>query len=324
MAIVVLVILVVLGVNSCESSQRKNALKDYNNNVASLIQSSDQTGSQFFSLLSGAQGTSDAASLQNQIDQTRISADNQLARARNMSVPGAAEAAHRDLVLALQMRRDGIANIAQQIQPALSGATSRDAVNRITAEMAKFYASDVVYKSYALPQLAAALNSNGIPVGGSNGEQMNAGQFLPDVRWLTADYVGSQLHVASATPNPNAKPAPGVHGHRMDSCSVAGTALSTASTNTIPASPPPTFTCLFTNDGQDPETNVTVKVSVGGTSVSGQTVIPQDSPGQQSTATVTLSSSPPRGSYTVSATVEKVPGETSTVHNTLTFPVSFQ
>jgi hypothetical protein len=67
-----------------------------------------------------------------------------------------------------------------------------------------------------------------------------------------------------------------------------------------------------------------VKVTVAGTSVSGQTVVPHTSPGVQSTATITLNSSPPPGTYQVSATIQKVPGETITTHNTLTFPVTFQ
>jgi hypothetical protein len=322
-AIAVLLILIVLGVQSCASSQRVSALKDYNNNVASVAQSSDQTGAKFFSILSGAQGSGNAAGLQNQIDQTRVQADGQLQRARGFSVPGEVSGAQQDLVLALQMRRDGIASVAQDIQPALASSAGQDAINRIAADMARFYASDVVYKSYALTQLASALNGAGISVGGSNGVQMTAAQFLPDIRWLTSSYVAGQLHVATPTSS-NAKAAPGIHGHKMDSCSVGGTALATGSTNTIPRSPTPTFTCNFTNDGQDPETNITVKVSVGGTSISGQTVVPQDTPGQQSTAQITLSSSPPAGTYQVAATVERVPGETTTTHNTLTFPVSFQ
>lgn len=317
-----LLILIVLGVQSCASSQRVSALKDYNNNVASVAQSSDQTGAKLFSTLAGAQGSANAAALQNQIDQTRIQADSQLSRAQAFSVPGEVSGAQQDLLLALKMRRDGIASVAQDIQPALANSGNQDAVNRIAADMAHFYASDVVYKSYTLTQLASALNSAGISVGGSNGVQMTAGQFLPDIRWLTGSYVAGQLHVS--TPTSNVKAAPGIHGHRMDSCSVGGTALSTGSTNTIPRSPTPVFTCNFTNDGQDPETNITVKVSVGGTSISGQTVVPQDTPGQQSTAQITLPSAPPAGAYQVSATVEKVPGETSTTHNTLTFPISFQ
>lgn len=317
-ALAVLAILIVLGVQSCESSQRTSALKDYNNNVAALIQSSNQTGSQVFGLLSGAQGSNNTASLQHQLGQARMDADTQLSKAQKLSVPSQVQGAQEDLLLTLQMRRDGIANIEQQIAPAFATGTSQDAVNHIAREMARFYASDVVYKSYVLTQLAGALNSAGI-----SGEQMNGGQFVPDIRWLTPSFVTSQLNAASGTSS-NVKPAPGVHGHRMDSCSVGGSALNTGSTNTIPASPPPVLTCLFTNDGQNQETNVTVKVSVSGTSISAQTVVPQTTPGQQSTAQVTLPSSPPAGTYNVSATVERVPGETATTHNTLVFPVSFQ
>jgi hypothetical protein len=321
--IVVFVILIVLGVSSCENSARINSLKNYTNNVSSLIQSSDQIATQFFGVLSGAQPSSNVASVQNQIDQARFSAQNLLGRARGMSVPGEMNGAQQDVLLALQMRRDGIANVAQQIQPALSTATSKDAINTIATEMARLYASDAVYKDYAAPQIAAELHSAGIAVGPPNGETIAGGQFVPDLRWLTPSFVASQLHVGFAA-QPATKAAPGIHGHRLDGCTVGGTALSTSSTNTIPLSPPPTFTCTVTNDGQNKETNVTVKVSVQGTSISGQSVIPQTTPGNQYNVQVSLPSSPAAGSYTVSATVERVPGETTVTHNTQTFPVSFQ
>jgi hypothetical protein len=321
--IVLFVIVIVLGVSSCENSARINSLKDYTNNVSSLIQSSDQTSTQFFGVLTGAQPSSNLASVQNQLNQARISAQNQLSRVRGLSVPGAMNGAQQNLVLAFQMRRDGIANIAQQIQPALSTSASKDAINSIATEMARLYASDALYKDYVAPQVAAALHSNGIAVGPPDGETIAGGQFVPDIRWLTPDFVSSQLHVAVPA-QANAKAAPGVHGHAMDGCTVGGASLSTSSTNTIPATPPPVFSCTVTNDGQNKETNVTVKVSVQGTSISGQAMIPQTTPGNSATAQVTLSSSPPAGSYTVSATVERVPGETTVTHNTKTFPVSFQ
>jgi CARDB len=323
--IVVFVILIVLGVSSCENNARINSLKDYTNNVASLVQSSDQLSTQFFGLLTGAQPSSNLASVQSQLNQTRLSAQNQLSRVRGLSVPGAMSGAQQDMVLTFQMRRDGIANIAQQIQPALSTSVNQGAINGIAVEMARLYASDAVYKDYAAPQIAAALHGNGIAVGPPDGETIAAGQFLPDLRWMTPSFVASRLHVvASGGATSTTKPAPGIHGHEMDGCTVGGTALSTSSTNTIPATPTPTFACTITNDGQNKETNVTVKVTVQGTSISGQAVIPTTSPGNQYTAQVTLSSSPPAGSYTVSATVERVPGETTVTHNTKTFPVSFQ
>jgi hypothetical protein len=322
-AIVILLIVIVLGISSCENSARINSLKSYNDNVSSLIQSSDQTSSQFFGVLGGAQPSSNLASIQSQLDQARLSAQNQLSRARGMSVPGEMNGAQQALVLALQMRRDGISNIAQHIQPALSTSASKDAINSIATEMARLYASDAVYKDYAAPQIASTLHHAGIAVGPPNGETIAGGQFVPDLRWLTPAFVATQLHVGYASPS-SSKPAPGVHGHALDGCSVGGTALSTGSTNTIPASPPPSFTCTVTNDGQNNETNVSVQVSVQGSSISAQGEIPQTTPNNQSTVQITLPSAPPRGSYTLSATVQRVPGETTTTHNTKTFPVSFQ
>ena len=315
--LLLLVIILAVGVSSCESTARKNALTDYNDNVASVIRSSNQTGSRFFGELGGASGATNAAGVTSQIDQTRLQADAQLGRARKFSVPDAAKDAHQNVLLTLQMRRDGIADVARQLQPALANTTSQDAINQIAADMAHLYASDVVYKSYALPKIASALNDAGV-----HGAQMTGGQFVPDIRWVTPSFVADKLHVALATPA-TTKPAPGVHGHMMNSCSVGGTALSTVSTNSVATSPPPTFTCQFTNDGQNQETNVSVKVTVSGTSISGQAVVPHTTPGVQSTAQVTLASSPPAGTYTVTATVEKVPGETVTTHNTKTFPVTF-
>ncbi len=88
------------------------------------------------------------------------------------------------------MRRDGIADIANQIQPALGTSTSRDALNMIATDMAKFYASDVIYKSYTATAIAAALHSAGISVGGASGQSLESGQFLPDLSVAHPDHAG--------------------------------------------------------------------------------------------------------------------------------------
>jgi hypothetical protein len=316
-------ILIVLGVHSCQISQRNSSLKDYNNNVGSLIQQSDQTGSQLFSQLSSGGGSSNASNLQNQINETRVGADNELSRAEKLGVPDEMKPAQQNLVLALQMRRDGIANIASQIQPALGSTANRDAVNVISAQMARFYASDAVYKDYTTTHIASALHSAGIAVGGANGETIENGQFLPSLDWLSPTFVASKIG-ARVPAAKGGKVAPGLHGHSLDSVSVGGTTLQTGSTNTVAASPAPTFTFSFTNSGTNNETNVVLKVAVSGTHITGQKIIPQTTAGQSTTGQVTLSSSPPAGSYTVTATVEPVPGEKNSSNNTLTFPVTFQ
>ena len=150
---------------------------------------------------------------------------------------------------------------------------------------------------------------------------INGDQFVPNVEWTQPDFVTSQLKPGAET---TGKVAPGLHGHSLDSVSVAGTTLQTGSTNTIPAKPPPTFKLNFTNGGTNNENNVVCKVSVTGTSVSGQTVVPQTIAGQKATCKVTLTSSPPAGTDTVVATIEPVPGEKNKSNNSLSFPVTFQ
>lgn len=321
-AIVIVVVLVALGVQSCQVSQRNSALTDYESNVAAVIGQSDQTGSQFFGELARGGGAFNATDLQKQINQARVNASSALARARSIDVPGEVREAQGHLLLALQMRRDALANIAGEIQPALRTSTSSDAVDAVAAEMARLNASDVLYNDYTVPVIVAALHAAGVAVGGVNRVAVEGGQFVPNVQWLTPEYIA--LELGARFPSRSGKPAPGIHGHRMDSVSVGATTLQTGATNTIPARPPPTFTCIFTNDGQNVETDVVVKVSVTGTSVSGLALVPQTTPGQQATAEVTLSSSPPKGTYTMTATVERVPGETVLTHNTLSFPVTFQ
>lgn len=317
--LLILVILVALGVHSCQVSANESALKDYTNHVSSLITQSNATGKQLFGQLAPSGGQQNGPAIQTQVNGTLTQAQNELRSARSYSAPDAVKTANQNFVLALRMRADGIRNVAGQIQPALGNQTSQTAVNSIAAEMARFYASDVLYKDYAAPEIAAALHAAGIAVG-ANGETIAGGQFVPNLLWLTPSYISGQLHVSSR----GGKPAPGTHGHVLNTVAVGSNTMVAGVTNHTPASPPPTFTLSFTNDGSNNETNVVCKVTVSGTGVSGTTTVPQTTAGQNATCQVPLSASPPTGPQTVTATVEKVPGETDVTNNTQTFTVDFQ
>jgi hypothetical protein len=321
--LVVILVLAALGIHSCQVSQRNSALMTYTNNVTSLIDQSGSVSSNFFGVLRRARSSSNsagAASVQSGLSAAGLVAGQQLTRARSWDVPSEMSAAQQDLVLSLQMRVDGIGNVASNIQRAL--ANDRDAVNKIAAEMARLYASDAVYKDYVAPQISSALHAAGIAVGGSNGEQIAQQQFVEDIRWLSPAFVATELQVRYGSSG--GKVASGLHGHALSSVTVGGRTLSPASTNTILASPPATFTLNFTNTGQNTETNVVCKVSVSGTSDTGQTIVPQTTAGQTTTCQVTLASAPSAGQDTVDATIEPVPGEKNSSNNTLSFPVTFQ
>ena len=321
--LLIVIILIALGVHSCQVSAANSALKDYSNNVVSLIQQSSLTGKQLFGVLATGGGPGNGTNLQTQINQNRTNALAELRRAQAIDVPGEVRTAQANLLLALQMRLDGITSIANQIQPALGTTTNKDAINTIAGDMARFYASDVLYKGYTATAIAGALHAAGIPVGGPNGQAIAGQQFLPNVEWLIPSFIATELNVSLAGSN-GGKATPGLHGHSLDSVSVNGTTLQTGSTNTIPAKPPPTFTLNFTNGGNSNETNVVCKVTVTGTSASGQTIVPQTIAGQHGSCRVTLTSAPPAGTQSVVATIEPVLGEKNKSNNSLSFPVTFQ
>ena len=324
--LLVVVILIALGVHSCQVSQRNSALKGYANDVSSVITDSNNTGQQLFKILSSGVSSTSGTSVYNSITQTLSQARKQLATAKGFSVPDQVKTANAKLLLALQMRVDGITNIAQQIQPALGNSASHDAVYSIAAAIAALYASDVVYKDYTTKEIAQALHGAGIGVGPPNGQNIAGGQFVPDVNWVTPTFLANELHVTlpQSGNSGNGKFVPGLHGHSLDSVSVNGTTLQTGSPNTIPASPAPTFTLSFTNGGNFNEYNVVCKVTVAGTSDSGTKTVAETFAGKSATCQVKLKSTPATGTATVEATIEPVQGEKDLSNNSLSFPVTFQ
>ena len=141
----IVVIVLVLGVKGCLNSRQEQALKDYNRDVASLVQESDSNTDEFFAALTTT-GTS-STDVQAQISQLRLRAKAQTTQAEGFSVPGDMKPAHRNLLLTLGLVEESMGKVAEKIPAALStdAATAEPAVLSITAEMQSFVASDVVY-----------------------------------------------------------------------------------------------------------------------------------------------------------------------------------
>lgn len=329
-AVVLVIILLVFLVKGCVDSQRTQALKDYNGNVRSIMQESHGSVSQpFFQALSGA-GSQQATQVQETLNQLRVVAQEELDRASHFDVPGAMSEAQQDLRLVLTLRRDAVAQVADLIQQAVGkSAAAGTGVNRIAGEMRAFDASDVVYSQRVAPLVLKGLKDDGIAASydGTAGEQvLPESNFLPEISWINPTYVAGQLGASVSGGTSDGKPAPGTHGHSLDSVSVGGTTLSAGGSNQIPANPPPTFTVNFTNGGQNDETNVKVDVEItgNGAPITASTVVPSTTAGQQATATVQLKSSPPTsGPVTIKVTVEPVPGEQSTDNNSQTYTALF-
>ncbi|MFZ0387449.1 MAG: hypothetical protein WAL22_17440 [Solirubrobacteraceae bacterium] len=319
--IVIVIVLILIGVSSCSSGANKSALESYTSKVNSLITRSQSNSAGLFKLLKSGVSSSNAVSIQNQINKIAQNASGVLSSARKQSLPSAAKAAQANLLQALTLRYDGLISIAKQIQPAVGSAVSPSAVSTIAGDMARFYSSDVLYKLYTVPELAEALHGAGAVVGGADGVQINGDQFLPSLSWLTPTYIANTLGVSAGSSSGSGPSATGPlpHGSKLNTVSFNGAQLQTSG-NTIPGKPAPTFTLNFSDSGASTERNAVCKVTVG--SASGQKVVPEVTAGSSANCSVTLTSSPPAGSATLTATIEKVPGETNTNNNTQSFPVT--
>ncbi len=324
-AVVIIGVIVLLAVlvHSCDVSAQNSSLRDYTNSVSTQIQKSTNTGAQLFRDLESSSLHANPTQMASNITTLADDAQQQLTAVQNLSVPDGMNAAQQNLVQTMKMRRDGVRKIAANIQPALGTSTNRDAINQIAVANSGFYASDVLYKLYVGPDMASALHAAGISVGGSNGETINPGQFLPALGWLEPTFIAAKLGSRLPSGHVNTA-APGLHGHVLNSVSVGGVQLSSVSTNSVPSTPPPTFVLSVTNGGQYTEYNVRCKVTISGLSDTGTAVIPHTTAGQTTTCSVKLPTSPTPGTYQVTASVAPVPGEKDISNNSVTYSVTFQ
>lgn len=319
------IILLVVGIKGCLNNQKKRSMREYNRNVASLVQESDdQIAKPFFQQLAGGQSAGgQAINLETQVNQLRVDAEGLVTRAQKLDVPDAMRPAQSSLLEVLQFRRDGLRKIAQKLPDVgASGTTADTAVKQITGQMLAFLASDVIYSQRVIPNINKALADNGI-----GGQTIPTSQFLPNLSWLDESQVASRLGASlSQTPTANGPVTPGNHGHKLDSTTVNGQDISPGTANRIPAGSNIVFNVTFTNEGDNDERNVVVKVSIegSGTPVVAQATVPQTTAGNQTTVDVPLHQAPPIGvPVQINVSISPVAGEKSIDNNKRTYPALF-
>jgi hypothetical protein len=316
---VLLLLLLLFLINSCRSSAKENGLKDYNREVASIARESEsQVGRPFFGLFSGDSAGS-ARDLQTGVAGLRTEADDQLERAERIDTPDEMTPAQRSLLIALELRRDGLDFIAGRVRTALGdeGDAADEANTAIAGQMQSFLASDVLYRARVQPLIKTALDDAEI-----GGQDIPGSKFLPDIAWLSPATVASRLGGSGGggSSSSDEDPAPGLHGNGLQSVSVGDTRLSPTAANRIPAAGgAPTFSVAFINQGENDEQDVRVDVRVtggGGQAITGSDTIDSVARGATATASVRLPRAPATGAaLTITVRVRPVPGEEKTDNN---------
>jgi hypothetical protein len=316
----IVLILIVLGIRSCVNSQHLDSLRAYNTNVASIVQASDgQVAQPFFRYISSA-GGKDSLAIEVQVNQYRQTAEQQAKQAQSLNVPNEMAGAQRNLLLALDLRAEGLAKIADQIRSALGGQNAQDAIAKIAGEMELFLSSDVIYSQRVVPLISQALADQHI-----GGQTIASSQFLPDLGWLSPAAVATRLTGHSARAGGPVRP--GSHGHGLLSVSVGGQTLQPSPTvNHITYALNLAFDLKVANQGSNDEFGVSTSIKVvgGGTPISDTYTLNQTKAGTVTDALIPLTQTPPIGTaLRLVADVAGVPGEKNLANNHLSFTVVF-
>ena len=319
-----IIVLLVLGINGCLNSRQEQALKDYNREISTIMRDADANADAVYETLSsGGQPSTD---VQSQINQLRFRAQALTRRAENIDVPGDMREAHRNVLLSLSLLQEAMGKIAERLPAALStdSATAVPAVRAIAGEFQAFDAANVVYNRRGAALIKQALDDHEI-----GGQTIQNSSFVQNFGWLQPSTVARRINSQAGRGAGDAgtsEPAPGLHGHGLLGVSVGNVTLQPGQANRIPAASNLAFSVKVANQGDNPETDVRVRVRIRGAGdpISVQRVIDQTMAKTETTVTIPLGQSPPLGQpVTVTAEVLPVPGEENTDNNNASYPALF-
>ncbi|HYP48960.1 MAG TPA: hypothetical protein VEQ61_10020 [Thermoleophilaceae bacterium] len=319
----VLLILLVLGVRGCLDARSDRAMKDYVRDVAALMQESDQESKSLFDLLSSGGGQDEAVNIENSLNGFRVQAAGLVDRARDLDPPGDVSDAHRHLVETLELRRDGLARIADELPNAIGDQERREGTRAVAAEMQGLLASDVIYLRRFIPSLAAALKDKQL----DDEVRIPRSAFVPDIEWLQPDVVADRLRGVRSGSGGDGEAAPGLHGNGLGTVSVGGTALTPGgAAGTIQLGKDLSFEVQVANQGENTETDVVVKVSVGkgGDAIELEKTLDSIAAGETKTVSIPLGEQPATGqNVPIEVEIEKVPGEKKLDNNKQSYSAIF-
>jgi CARDB len=319
---ILVLILLVIGIRGCLNARKEQAFKDYVTDTTDLVNRSNQQSKDLFGLLREP-GNQGAVDLQNAVNAQRVESEQIADQAKKLDHPDELNTAQRYLVDTLEFRRDGISAIADQLPTALGDQGQEEATSAIAAQMRNFDTSDVIYSQRFYPQTQAALKDEDLL-----GEvEVPKSQFLPDIDWLRPNTVNDRISRVSGGGG-NRPATPGLHGTGLGTVTVkpGGVQLQQGAATEVKVSEGLAFEVQVSNQGENDEQDVTVKVSVrgGARPITVERRLDAIAQGETKTVTVPLADTPPTGRpATVSVVIEAVPGEQKTDNNKGTFPVVF-
>jgi hypothetical protein len=317
---VLLFILVVLLFRGCLDARKERALEDYVRDSNELIELSKAESRALFDILRVPSGDDQPVDRQNQANGLRVDSATLADRARDLDVPGEVSGPHDYFQEALDLRRDALAEVADQLPGALAEEERRSSTARIAEMMQVFLASDVLLRSRFLPDLRDTLGEQEVSARPAGQEALT---FVEDIDWVNPDFLADEI---AGVRGSDGTATPGLHGNGLGAVSLAGVALTPGGSATVELTQDAAFDIEVANQGDSTETDVRVTVTVGsgGDALELEETIPEIAAGEAKPVSIPLGDQPPTGQNVgITVRVEPVPGEAVTDNNEAEFTVIF-
>jgi CARDB len=308
-------ILIVIGIRGCLEARSDRGLRNYDSDVATIMQQSEQSGKDFFNLLNSTGGTSSSLDAQQEVLRQRDTSQTLLDRANDIGAPGQMDDAQNAVIQTLTLRRDALSSIAENVTQATARTQTGPAIQTITNAMGSLYASDVLWTQIGKPEIQNVLEEEGV-----DGAPLPNGKFMPAnaTDFLDQTTLVTKLNTLTGQTTTTG----GVRGLQLDSTTIGGQTLTPDTTNTVPADAQE-IEITLTNSGESDETGIQVTVTLGGEQLNGQ--LQALSAGEQGSVNIPLTTTPaPGADTTLEVVVNPVPGEQITDNNQSTYTVIFQ
>ena len=319
-AAILVFILLVIGFKGCLNARKERSMEDYVRNTNELVDLSKAESRRLFAILQAPNDQNQDVDRRNQANTLKIDSATLADRARNLDVPDQFSKAQDYFVESLELRRDALSRIADQLPGALAEEDQRQSTGQIAQMMQVFNASDVLMRSRFAVEERDALEAEDVT---ATRPTTSALTFLADVQWLQPDYVADQISGIRGT---GGSATPGLHGNGLGTVSLGGIALTPGGNTTVTLTNDIAFDIQVVNQGDSTETDVGVTVTVGsgGDSSKLEETISEIAAGEQKTVSIPLTSQPPTGqNIPISVNVKPVAGEEVTDNNEADFTVIF-
>jgi hypothetical protein len=323
---IVIVVLLVFWVQSCQGSKKRNAYRHYVEDVAQIATTSEGVGRDLTDALTTS-GTKVAAlqtTLGGLADREQIDVD----KAEALHPPGPLRDEHQALIQALQFRVSGLQGLATTLQRSAGKKANATEADVLAAQSQRFVASDVLWDdSFAEP---AATELKKQDVTGVNPPDSNF-LTLPELATAGAwEPILSRLRGAST----GGSTTGGVHGSALEYVKALtggqtvaqGKTLTAGSENTVVASTDLAFAVAVkdSGDAQEVGIQVTLTIEKSGSPIVKTKTIQVIDPGETKVLLFTnLGQVPFASKTTLKVDVAPVPQESRTDNNSASYPVIF-